>query len=142
MNDESDLKCLRCDGKHKIRGFCWKCYKKFILLNPHLKINIRKDGYRIITKRGHPNSYKDGRILEHTYVMSEHLGRPLQKNESVHHKNGNRSDNRIENLELWITTRSGQRLDDLIESSIKFLESWGYAVTKSVKQESSSCKAA
>lgn len=44
---------------------------------------------------------KQGRIREHRMVMARHLGRALTRKEVVHHLNGERADNRLENLELW-----------------------------------------
>jgi len=84
---------------------------------------ITKAGYRHITKVGHPNSSINGKIQEHTYVMSEYLGRPLNKQESVHHKNGIRDDNRIENLELWSRYQPiGQRVEDKVKWAKEIME--------------------
>ena len=89
-------------------------------------------GYKTITMRGHPNQMDSkGRIREHVYVMSNYLGRPLFKGETVHHKNGDRLDNRIENLELWSKAQPpGQRVEDRIKWYIEFLMQYGYKVIK------------
>lgn len=92
-----------------------------------------KSGYRFIHKKGHPNANSQGALAEHVSVMSEYLNRPIRKHERVHHKNGIRDDNRIDNLELWSKSQpSGQRVDDKIEWAIDFLTQYGYECRKGV----------
>jgi hypothetical protein len=57
-------------------------------------------GYIVVWNPDHPMARKNGYVAEHRLIMAKHLGRVLKSDEYVHHKNGNRRDNRIENLEL------------------------------------------
>lgn len=93
---------------------------------------------RITAPRGKSPRCKDGRgyilvrhpggkrTLEHRLVMKQFLGRDLYPDEVVHHKNGIRDDNRIENLELCVRRQPpGQRVVDLIEWAKEVLDRYG-----------------
>ena len=63
-------------------------------------VKTNAKGYVLILRKEHPFAGAGGYIFEHRVVMENHIGRYLNKNEIVHHKNGIKNDNRIENLEL------------------------------------------
>ncbi len=62
------------------------------------------DGYIYIHSPNHPNRTKMGYVCEHRLVMERFLGKYLKNHEVAHHKNHNKQDNRIENLELLPST--------------------------------------
>ena len=91
---------------------------------------VNKKGYRLMVMR-HPSGKGYIRKYQHTIVMEKFLERSLKKGESVHHKNGDRLDNKIENLELWVKGQpAGSRVEDKIQWSIEFLREYGYSVQK------------
>ncbi len=91
----------------KYKGYCHNCVNKWLKDGRKYKGNqiakkLNDDGYVVL--RGKPlrkrKNYKDG-ILEHIYVMEEKLGYEIDTNiYVVHHKNGIKTDNKIENLQL------------------------------------------
>lgn len=99
-------------------------------LNPTYGQGFRMNsGYKSLRKPNHPNAAKDGYVFEHIVVMSEFLNRPLEKHENVHHLNGIKDDNRIENLELWSRSQPpGQRIEDKLNWCKEFLEEYGHKV--------------
>jgi len=86
-----------------------------------------KHGYRYVRVPRALRYLTEGatNAAEHRFVMAQVLGRPLLPDESVHHRNGDRLDNRPENLELWSCSQpSGQRVADKVAHALEILRDY------------------
>lgn len=123
-----------CTRPQKSRGLCVAHYAQgrngrdltpLVSKNNHGEWGVPyvgSDGY-LIQYRTNPETGLREKRSHHRHVMESHLGRELFKGENVHHKNGIRNDNRLENLELWSTSQpNGQRVEDKTRWAIEWLQ--------------------
>lgn len=76
--------------------------KNFVPGRTHNGKPVRRtqDGYTMLWEPDNSDSHKSGWILEHRFVMAQHLGQPIPRELDVHHLNGIKDDDRVENLQM------------------------------------------
>ena len=124
-----------CGRKTKAKGLCGTHYqylKRYGNATPDLKEvggQLKNTLYKSKKSNGYVQFWdRDSQrvMFEHRLVMERHLGRRLERHENVHHLNGIRDDNRIENLELWTTWQpAGQRITDKLAWAREFIACYG-----------------
>lgn len=82
----ASIRCKSCSRKRE-KSWRWKGGK----------ITTSK-GYVYLLKPDNPMANKKGYVAEHRLIMSEKIGRPIKDTEHIHHINGKKGDNRVENL--------------------------------------------
>ena len=114
-------------------GWCAKHWNRIkrhgapdVNLRERREKHISKLGYMLVSAPDHPEADRAGKVAEHRLVMEKQLGRYLVSGEHVHHRNGVRTDNRPDNLELWVATHpTGQRPEDLVVWAKEILRRYG-----------------
>jgi hypothetical protein len=101
---------------------------ELVTLTRYIRRRLEASGYVYARPPvDHPLKHWRDQIAEHRLVMERMIGRPLLPNESPHHRNGVRHDNRESNLELWVKSQpSGQRAEDLVEWADQILALYGH----------------
>lgn len=78
---------------------------------------IDGEGYVLIKYPEHPHAKLNGYVFEHRLIMEQHLGRYLEPSERVHHANGDRADNRPENLMLFASNSEHKQYHDVLRAA-------------------------
>lgn len=125
--------CLSCGAVFMFMGgsweskarrgkFCSRHCRDAHCRGRHLKGGryIHESGYVMVLDHEHPNANAEGYVFEHRRVMAAHVGRPLTSREVVHHINGIKSDNRIENLQLLESGSVHAKVHDLGHLGVHF----------------------
>ena len=114
-----------CENKVLANGVCVAHYqrkKKYGNSMEHIPIRKKNPGQIYASVKGTQgysvmwDATRKKSVAQHRLVMEQIIGRPLTRKETVHHKNGNRGDNRPQNLELWASLGqpAGQTVVDLL----------------------------